>query len=274
MVGNELNYISAEPKTDKHTRSHLVDNGPVKDRFLKLLSRQPARRTTKLIAMCFLLNGWRAAANALDEAPLDQPDHNMLSLPSECILNILARLPLADVVATSSCCTGEWWLLSWDSSPKSSLLTHTLHPFHTALRQAAADDCFWAALAEAKWGKDVRQLKTACDADLPWRKYCSHRMSARTIRYRQSLACRSLLPCAATLDHACVCCCRSRSPLNLLQETYPDPWQHITCCVLCSRTSGSELIRTAIAGFFEALPTPTAVLAAEGARGSCCVGSV
>jgi hypothetical protein len=57
--------------------------------------------------------------------------------------------------------------------------------------------------------------------------------------------------------------CR-HSPLNLLQESYPDPWQHIICCVLCSRTSGSELIRTAIAAFFVALPTPTAVLAASG----------
>lgn len=36
---------------------------------------------------------------------------SMLSLPSECILNILARLPLADVVATASCCTGEWLVL-------------------------------------------------------------------------------------------------------------------------------------------------------------------
>jgi hypothetical protein len=56
----------------------------------------------------------------------------------------------------------------------------------------------------------------------------------------------------------------SCSPVNLLQESYPDPWQHIVCCVLCSRTSGSELIRTSIAAFFEALPTPSAVLAAEG----------
>lgn len=79
------------------------------------------------------------------------------------------------------------------------------------------------------------------------------------------------LPCCEQqlFHQLCVCLlCRSRSPLNLLQESYPDPWQHITCCVLCSRTSGSELIRTAIAAFFAALPTPTAVLAAEGARSS------
>lgn len=53
----------------------------------------------------------------------------------------------------------------------------------TALRQAAADDCFWAALAEVKWGVDVRQLKTVCETDVPWRNYCYNRMSARTIRY-------------------------------------------------------------------------------------------
>jgi len=69
--------------------------------------------------------------------------------------------------------------------------------------------------------------------------------------------------------HVVACCgrsllCCSRSPLNLLQETYPDPWQHIICCVLCSRTSGSDLIRMAISAFFDALPTPTAVLQADG----------
>lgn len=35
---------------------------------------------------------------------------------------------------------------------------------------------------------------------------------------------------------------------------------HITCCVLCSRTSGSATIRCCIARFFEAWPTPTACL--------------
>jgi hypothetical protein len=64
--------------------------------------------------------------------------------------------------------------------------------------------------------------------------------------------------------HCCVLLPCRPSPLNLLQESYPDPWQHIICCVLCSRTSGSELIRTAIAAFFQALPTPTAVLEADG----------
>lgn len=56
----------------------------------------------------------------------------------------------------------------------------------------------------------------------------------------------------------------SRSPLNLLQESYPDPYQHIVCCVLCSRTSGSGVISAAVAAFFDALPTPSAVLEAPG----------
>jgi hypothetical protein len=53
--------------------------------------------------------------------------------------------------------------------------------------------------------------------------------------------------------------------LHLGQERYADPWQHITCCVLCSRTSGGSTIHNAIAEFFANLPTPTAVLAAPGA---------
>eukprot|EP00882_Tetradesmus_deserticola_P011744 GHRQ01012425.1.p1 GENE.GHRQ01012425.1~~GHRQ01012425.1.p1 ORF type:complete len:260 (+),score=89.85 GHRQ01012425.1:919-1698(+) len=50
------------------------------------------------------------------------------------------------------------------------------------------------------------------------------------------------------------------SPLCLLQEAYHDPWMHITCCVLCSRTSGSATVRCCIARFFEAFPSPTACL--------------
>jgi hypothetical protein len=35
---------------------------------------------------------------------------------------------------------------------------------------------------------------------------------------------------------------------------------HITCCVLCSRTSGSATIRGCIGRFFEAFPSPSACL--------------
>lgn len=59
----------------------------------------------------------------------------MLSLPSECILNILARLPLADVVATASCCTGEWLVLdSIDAARKvtpADAHPALVHPIHS-----------------------------------------------------------------------------------------------------------------------------------------------
>ena len=76
---------------------------------------------------------------------------------------------------------------------------------HTGLRQLAKDDCFWAALAEAKWGAAVRDFKPLSDrqqqqqqeqagpsvdsrhegtaAHGSWQRYCYKRMSARTIRW-------------------------------------------------------------------------------------------
>ena len=74
------------------------------------------------------------------------------------------------------------------------------------LRQLAADDCFWAGLAEAKWGECVKDLKAKSEQQQPaeqtpeldtktdaakhgqtaagsWQHYCYKRMSARTIRY-------------------------------------------------------------------------------------------
>jgi hypothetical protein len=80
-----------------------------------------------------------------------------------------------------------------------------LHAPLAALRQLAQDDCFWADLAEAKWGTATRDLKVISeqqpedsDADEDdkaalaaadpsagqgaWQRYCYKRMSARTIR--------------------------------------------------------------------------------------------
>jgi len=53
-----------------------------------------------------------------------------------------------------------------------------------------------------------------------------------------------------------------RSPLGLGQEQFPDPWKHLVCCLLCSRTSGGPLIRATLNNFISCWPTPTAVLAA------------
>jgi hypothetical protein len=74
----------------------------------------------------------------------------------------------------------------------------------SVLRQLGKDDCFWADLAEAKWGRAVRHLTMASEQEqaadaagasnseashLPasvqagkWQRYCYHRMSGRTIR--------------------------------------------------------------------------------------------
>jgi len=53
----------------------------------------------------------------------------------------------------------------------------------------------------------------------------------------------------------------SPSPLGLIQEPYAaDPYTLLTSCILCSRTSGSEIIRTVVGCFLDKYPTPTHVL--------------
>lgn len=53
-----------------------------------------------------------------------------------------------------------------------------------------------------------------------------------------------------------------KSPLDLGQEQFPDPWSHLVCCILCSRTTGGPVIRSTIKHFISCWPTPSAVLAA------------
>jgi hypothetical protein len=54
------------------------------------------------------------------------------------------------------------------------------------------------------------------------------------------------------------------SPQGLFQEDVgSDPWKLIASCVLSSRTSGGPAVREAVAAFFEAYPTPSAVLEAD-----------
>lgn len=50
------------------------------------------------------------------------------------------------------------------------------------------------------------------------------------------------------------------------QERYPDPYQHLVACVLCSRTTGGSAVRQAIRLFLELHPTPSAALAAQSNR--------
>ncbi|CAM9591381.1 unnamed protein product, partial [Hapterophycus canaliculatus] len=54
------------------------------------------------------------------------------------------------------------------------------------------------------------------------------------------------------------------SPLDLLQEHYAeDAYRLLACCILCSRTSGGDTVKDAVAAFFKACPTPSSVLSAD-----------
>ena len=51
------------------------------------------------------------------------------------------------------------------------------------------------------------------------------------------------------------------SPLDLLQEYYcSDAWRLLACCLLMSRVSSAKVKTVAIAAFFEACPTPSALI--------------
>ncbi|KAF8072716.1 Mbd4 [Scenedesmus sp. PABB004] len=180
----------------------------------------------------------------------------LCDLPRECALAVVGRLSVVDALAVGACCSGAHGpRLSAPVPPAAAVASlrppprtpaRTAPPAPAALRAVVADDGLWRALAEAKWGPAVHELKPLADAALAerggaapgWQAYCCARLELRSI---------------------------PQSPLSLLQERYADPWQHIVCCVLCARTSGSALIRASVAAFFDALPTPSAVLAAPDA---------
>lgn len=64
-------------------------------------------------------------------------------------------------------------------------------------------------------------------------------------------------------------CPRAIPPLFLStaphsQEHYTeDAYRLLSCCILCSRTSGGNTVKDAVAAFFKACPTPTRVLSAD-----------
>lgn len=129
-----------------------------------------------------------------------------------------------------------------------------------ALRSAASADAVWQSIAEATWGIRVLDLKPMADLDAAQRIALDDAASARDQA--------GTIAAAGSWHSFCVRRLNARgtprkSPLELLQEQYLDPWQHITCCTLVSRTSGSALIRDTVAQFFNALPSPSAVLGAS-----------
>ncbi|XP_075264804.1 uncharacterized protein LOC142356954 [Convolutriloba macropyga] len=97
--------------------------------------------------------------------------------------------------------------------------------------QTKSDD-LWRDIAIAKWGL----LAADQEVSSSWFPYCKHRMSLRTV---------------------------APSPLCLIQEDYTDPWQHLVCCICCSRTSGSPLIRLSIDQLLREYPSPSDVVAAN-----------
>ncbi|KAG7670161.1 hypothetical protein Ndes2526A_g06494 [Nannochloris sp. 'desiccata'] len=96
------------------------------------------------------------------------------------------------------------------------------------------DDSLWKSLAVAKWGPAVETLAAQRVPNGGWLAYCSHRMNLTAA---------------------------PKSPLDLGQEQFQDPWEHLVCCILCSRTTGGPLIRATINNFISCWPSPTAVLA-------------
>eukprot|EP00904_Undaria_pinnatifida_P005307 jgi/Undpi1/1906/HiC_scaffold_12.g05293.m1 len=54
------------------------------------------------------------------------------------------------------------------------------------------------------------------------------------------------------------------SPLNLLQERYADDaYRLLSCCILCSRTSGGKAVKDSVEKFFDMCPTPSSVVSAD-----------
>ncbi|KAK9841644.1 hypothetical protein WJX74_009316 [Apatococcus lobatus] len=109
------------------------------------------------------------------------------------------------------------------------------------LRSTTKDDFLWNQLAEAKWGSRVRQLaeKEGSARLGRWKEYCQHRMCLQDPR---------------------------KSALNLIQEAYTDPWRHLVCCQLFSRTTAGPVVRATIASFLKIYTTPTSILEADKAE--------
>jgi len=71
----------------------------------------------------------------------------------------------------------------------------------------------WSQFARQTWGSAVALPEG--DHAKPWLRYCLKRLSLVVAR---------------------------PSPLNLLQESYLDPWRHIACCMLM-RCAGWDVLR-------------------------------
>ncbi|KAK9811939.1 hypothetical protein WJX73_001110 [Symbiochloris irregularis] len=97
------------------------------------------------------------------------------------------------------------------------------------------DDSLWQRLAEAKWGSKVLEVTQEAPPE-KWSTYCKHRMAFKS---------------------------NKQSPFQLVQEQYSDPWQHLACCLMCSRTTGGAVIRQTIEDFLREYTRPTDLLCAD-----------
>ncbi|BDA50661.1 probable methyl-CpG-binding domain protein 4 [Coccomyxa sp. Obi] len=106
------------------------------------------------------------------------------------------------------------------------------------MRSVAKEDTLWKQVAAAEWGREALELceKNVSSHQVTWFDFCRHRMCRRRIPW---------------------------SPLHLVQERYNDPWQHIVCCLLCSRTSGNERVRCTISFFLHHCQYASYVLVAD-----------
>ncbi len=150
---------------------------------------------------------------------------SLLELPSECLLAVLERLAVEDILSLGST--------------------------SRAACELAQNDGLWRSLAARKWGPAALTLR-AEDAGA-WKPWCCKRMSLKRSRWATSSRlshagqlpqswvvhspCCRMPPLALhmvqlALMHELLVACRP-SPLSLLQESYLDPWQHIVACVLC-----------------------------------------
>jgi len=100
------------------------------------------------------------------------------------------------------------------------------------LSTLAAANHFWKEVAVRQWGPVAAEQSVSEN----WMEYCQSRMSFRTV---------------------------ANSPFRLVQEKYTDPWQHLVCCLTCTRTSGSETVQNTIETLLRGFPTPSAMAGAD-----------
>ena len=167
----------------------------------------------------------------------------LLALPLDCALLVCRQLAMRDLLALECCSRAHWQLLQvrgaecgWGAAaaPAATATRRSLAHSHTT-----QDDAVWQQLARSKWGERVPQLAAWVEPG-GWRAFAVQRLASAS-------------PAAP-------------SPLDLIQELYTDPWQHLVVCLSCSRTTGGPAVREAIAALLARWPTPSALLGAPQAH--------